>query len=75
VIRLILLAVGFLLTFLVCGKIASKAGYAGWYGLLMCIPLVNCFVALSFALSTWPIEVEREQLRLQVAKLAKPSKP
>ena len=68
----ILLIAGFLVTFLICGKIASKAGYAGWYGLLVCIPFVNFFVALSFAFSTWPIESERDQLRLQVAKLSKP---
>jgi hypothetical protein len=71
-VRFFLLAVGFVITFAVAGKIASKARYSFWYGLLMCIPLVNLFAALSFAFSTWPIENEREQLRLHVAKLAKP---
>lgn len=38
--------------------ISTRAGYPGWYGLLMLVPLVNLFVLVHFALTEWPIELE-----------------
>ncbi len=37
-------------------KIVSKAGYSGWLGLLILIPLVNVAFILVLALMEWPIE-------------------
>jgi len=42
-----------------CFLIARKAGYSGWYGLLMLIPVVNLLVIYVFALSAWPIAQAR----------------
>jgi hypothetical protein len=38
------------------GVIFRKAGYSGWMGLLMLLPIVNLITLFWFALATWPIE-------------------
>ncbi|MGN8244796.1 hypothetical protein ACTHAM_001903 [Cellulomonas soli] len=47
-------------------RVAKKAGYSPWYGLLYFIPLVNFVVLVMFVFSKWPIEREVEELRTQV---------
>lgn len=36
--------------------IAKKAGYSGWWGLIVLIPFVNIVVLWVFALVTWPAQ-------------------
>jgi hypothetical protein len=50
-----------LTTFIVCGvllvpscHIARKAGYPAWYGMIMCLPVLNIVVLWCFAYSEWP---------------------
>src|SRR5690242_19674616 len=44
-------------------KIASKAGYPGWYAFLMLIPCANLVFLIMFAFQEWPIERELKQWR------------
>jgi uncharacterized sodium:solute symporter family permease YidK len=37
-------------------KIASKAGYSGWWCLILLVPLVNFVMIWVFAFSRWPVE-------------------
>ncbi|HMP17524.1 MAG TPA: hypothetical protein PKD72_10905 [Gemmatales bacterium] len=37
--------------------IFQKAGYSGWLGLLMVMPLVNLAILAWFASATWPLEL------------------
>jgi hypothetical protein len=37
-------------------KIATKAGYPGWYALAYFIPFLNVIVLWWFAFSEWPIQ-------------------
>lgn len=46
-----------LLQALIFGSIFRKAGYSGWMGLLMAVPLVNLATLLWFATTTWPLEM------------------
>ncbi len=39
-------------------KIAGRAGYNPWMGLLMLVPLVNLVVLYMFAFKQWPIETQ-----------------
>jgi hypothetical protein len=39
-----------------CFVIARKAGFSGWYSLLMLVPVLNLIFIYYFAFSTWPIE-------------------
>jgi hypothetical protein len=45
-------------------QIARKAGYKPAYSLLMLIPFVNFIMILIFAFSRWPVEEERDRLRV-----------
>lgn len=47
----------FLLQALIFGVIFRKAGYNGWLGLLMAVPVVNLGTLLWFATTTWPVEM------------------
>jgi hypothetical protein len=35
-------------------QVFSKAGYSGWWSLLMVLPLVNLIALYIFAFSNWP---------------------
>jgi uncharacterized membrane protein YhaH (DUF805 family) len=35
-------------------RILNKAGYSGWWSLLMVVPLVNIVMVWVFAFSDWP---------------------
>jgi hypothetical protein len=37
-------------------KIISKAGYSGWWVLVLFIPLVNIIMIWVFAFSRWPVQ-------------------
>jgi hypothetical protein len=37
-------------------RIAGRAGYSPWAGLLMLVPLVNIILIFYFAFTTWPVE-------------------
>src|SRR5262245_21257358 len=41
---------------LIFGAIFRKAGYNGWLGLLMMVPMVNLGVLAWFATTNWPLE-------------------
>ena len=36
--------------------IAKKAGYSGWWAVVMLIPLVNLIMIWVFAFAKWPVE-------------------
>jgi hypothetical protein len=42
-------------------QLFSKAGYAGWWSLLMIIPLVNLIALYVLAFSSWPALGKRGQ--------------
>jgi hypothetical protein len=44
-------------------KIASKAGYPGWYALGFLVPCLNLVLIIMFAFTEWPIERELRMLR------------
>lgn len=44
-------------------KIISKAGYSGWWVLIMFVPIVNVIMLLVFAFKEWPIQRELRELR------------
>ena len=44
-------------------KIISKAGYSGWWVLIMFVPIVNVIMFLVFAYKEWPIQRELAELR------------
>ena len=44
-------------------KIISKAGYSGWWVLIMFVPIVNVIMLLVFAYKEWPIQRELRELR------------
>ena len=44
-------------------KIISKAGYSGWWVLIMFVPIVNIIMLLVFAYKEWPIQRELRELR------------
>jgi len=46
----------FIVVFIVAWyKIFTKAGYPGWYTILMFIPAINLIIFLVFAFGQWPI--------------------
>ena len=44
-------------------KIISRAGYSGWWVLILFVPLVNVIMLLIFAFKEWPIQRELAELR------------
>jgi uncharacterized membrane protein YhaH (DUF805 family) len=48
-------------------KVVSKAGYSGWWVLIAIIPIVGSVFFLVFAFSTWPVTLEVQRLRAQLA--------
>ncbi len=58
----------FLFMPLVWGKIFSKAGYSGWLGLLMLIPVISLIALCWFALADWPVLSELAHLRRSTAR-------
>jgi hypothetical protein len=52
-----LIVCGLLVQGAIFGAIFRKAGYSGWLGLLMAVPLVNFATLLWFATAHWPLEM------------------
>ena len=44
-------------------KIITKAGYSGWWILILLVPIVNVVMVLIFAYKEWPIQRELAELR------------
>jgi hypothetical protein len=44
-------------------KIISRAGYSGWWVLILLVPIVNIIMVLVFAFKEWPIQRELRELR------------
>ena len=44
-------------------KIISRAGYSGWWVLVMFVPILNIVMLLVFAYKEWPIQQELRELR------------
>jgi hypothetical protein len=55
---------GVLFAWFVFGRIALKAGYPRWYGLLMMIPIANVVLMIWFAFTRWPLENDLLDARL-----------
>ena len=49
--------IGLVVQAAIFGTIFRKAGYSGWLGLLMLVPLVNLVTLLWFATAHWPLEM------------------
>ncbi|NKY39877.1 hypothetical protein [Cellulomonas septica] len=47
----------------ICVRIARKAGYSPWLGVLGVLPLVSLVALLVFAFKEWPVEAEVRALR------------
>jgi len=62
---IIYLLVYALLTLGLWGTIFVKAGYSGWWGLLMLIPGVNLVMIIIFLVRQWPIQREVRELRMR----------
>jgi len=52
--------VGFFLW--IYARIARKAGFSGWWSLLVLVPLVNVVVIWIFAFTSWPAAANREKV-------------
>lgn len=48
-------------------KVVTKAGYSGWWVLIVLVPFVGFVMTLVFAFSEWPILREVKVLRAQVS--------
>jgi uncharacterized membrane protein YhaH (DUF805 family) len=43
-------------------RIARKAGFSGWWSLVMLVPLVNVVMIWVFAFVKWPAEASKESV-------------
>lgn len=46
-------------------KIFSRAGFSGWWSLLMILPIINILLEYYLAYAEWPIQQELIALRKQ----------
>lgn len=44
-------------------KVISRAGYSGWWVLILLVPILNIVMMLMFAFREWPIQRELRELR------------
>lgn len=58
-----LLVVGFIIT--IWAAIFGKAGYSGWLGVLMIVPVANLIMLIIFAAREWPVQREVRDLRIR----------
>ncbi len=49
-------------------KVFSKAGFSGWWSLLMIVPVMNVLLEYYLAFAEWPIHRELLILRKQAEK-------
>ena len=52
-----------IIVFVAYVKIISRAGYSGWWVLVMFVPILNVVMLLIFAYKQWPIQRELAELR------------
>lgn len=45
-----------------CARISRKAGFSGWWSLLMLVPLVNIVMIWVFAFADWPAESNKDRV-------------
>jgi len=45
-----------------CARISRKAGFSGWWSLLMLVPLVNIVMIWIFAFVQWPAETSKAKI-------------
>ena len=55
ILHLLIVVVILILYFLPIVKILQKAGYSGWWCLIVFIPLVNVVMFYVFAFANWPV--------------------
>ncbi len=55
VFHLVIVVVVLILYFIPVVKILNKAGYSGWWSLLILVPLVNIIMFYVFAFADWPV--------------------
>jgi uncharacterized membrane protein YhaH (DUF805 family) len=55
VFHFILVIVVLILYFVPIVKILRKAGYSGWWSLIVLVPLVNIIMFYVFAFANWPV--------------------
>jgi energy-converting hydrogenase Eha subunit B len=60
---LVFLAAVVALTLVVWWRICRKAGYSGWLGLLMIVPIANIVLLLVLAFAEWPVLKELRALK------------
>jgi len=53
-VSLIIIVVVALIYFVPLVKILHKAGYSGWWSLLMLVPILNIIMLYVFAFADWP---------------------
>lgn len=46
-------------------KIFSKAGFSGWWSLLMIVPVINILLEYYLAFAEWPVHKDLANLRKQ----------
>jgi hypothetical protein len=63
VLYIMVIAVIVAVTVLVWWKICKKAGFSGWLGLLMIVPIANIVLPLVIAFSDWPVLKELRALK------------
>jgi hypothetical protein len=64
VIALALLGVAIWVVFIIAYvKIITRAGYSGWWVLIILVPIANIVMLLVFAFKEWPIQRELRELR------------
>ncbi len=44
-------------------RICAKAGFPGWYGVAVVIPMVNVLLVLFLAFAEWPLERKSSESR------------
>jgi hypothetical protein len=55
ILHLLIVVVILILYFLPIVKILQKAGYSGWWCLIVFVPLVNVVMFYVFAFANWPV--------------------
>jgi len=65
---IVYIAIFVFIVYLYC-RVARKAGWSPWAGLLVLIPFVNLVFMLIFVFAEWPLERENRLLRAQLASM------
>jgi len=63
-VAVIIIGIAFWLVFVIAYiKIITRAGYSGWWVLIIIVPIANIVMLLIFAYKEWPIQRELRELR------------